>query len=68
MQTVQYFCDICGKECLGSDGLGTFVGFIVKMNANLKPERIGFEGHHCSECVEKLLNFISELKSKIHDV
>ena len=64
VQKIQYFCDICQKECLVQDGLGTFSGFIVKMNTDLKAENVGFTGHYCNECCEKILNFIGELSPK----
>ena len=67
MQKIQYFCDVCDKECLPKDGLGTFTGFIVKVNTEFKPEQIGFSGHYCSECSEKMLNFVSELKQNAKD-
>ena len=64
MQKIQYFCDICAKECLVQEGLGTLAGFIIKMNQELKSDRIAFEGHYCGECVEKVLQFISEKKDE----
>ena len=63
MQVIKYFCDICGKECLPQDGLGTFAGFLVKMNEKLEKKQVGFEGHYCDGCIEKLLDFINELKN-----
>jgi len=62
-QIVKYFCDVCLKECLINDGLGTFAGFIVKLNPELKPQRLGFEGHYCFECAEKIIEFIDQLKN-----
>ena len=64
MQITRYFCDICEKECLVKDGLGTFAGFTVKMNEKLEAQRIGFEGHYCNECLEKMLEFTNSLKEK----
>lgn len=62
-QKIFYYCDVDGKECVPQEGLGTLAGFIVKMNTDLKPEQVGFEGHYCHECCESILGFITELKT-----
>ena len=62
MQQVRYFCDSCSVECFVKDGLGTFAGFIVKINDKLEPQRLGFEGHYCNICAEEILKFISQAK------
>ena len=60
MQSLRYFCDICKEECLIKDGLGTFKGFIFKMDQELKRKGLDFEGHYCAKCSEKIFKFIDE--------
>lgn len=66
-QKVYYFCNCCDKECLPKDGLGTFAGFIIRLDNELKPRQMAFEGHYCSECIEKILNFIASIKTDAED-
>jgi len=62
-QKIYYFCDNCEKECFPQEGLGTFVGFIVKIDEKLEKKQIGFEGHYCYKCAEKIMEFTKELKN-----
>ena len=67
MQQIRYFCDSCGAECFVKDGLGTFAGFLVKISDKLEPQRVGFEGHYCSVCTEKILKFFSQENAQDSD-
>lgn len=62
-QKIQYFCNSCDKECLPQDGLATFAGFLVRVNERLESKPVGFEGHYCKECADKILQFINDLKN-----
>ena len=64
-QQIKYFCDTCGKECLPSEGLGTFAGFIAKITSKLEKHQHKFAGDYCFECSEVILNFIVALKKDI---
>ena len=64
VQVIQYFCNSCKTECLPREGLATFAGFMVKIDAEkLEPKNVGFEGHYCKDCIEKILQFINDLKN-----
>ena len=64
VQKIQFFCDTCGRECLTSEGLGSFAGYIIKLDKELQPQNLQFQGHYCNECVDKILIFINTLKEK----
>ena len=63
VQKIYYFCDNCEKECQVLEGLATFAGYVVKMNEKLEKKQVGFEGHYCSVCTEKILEFTNKLKN-----
>ena len=63
MKQTKMFCDVCGKEFLPKEYC-FITGQIIKINAELKPELIGFEGHFCEEETKKIQEFIASLANE----
>lgn len=65
MKTITFSCDICGKEFPPQE-YSFLTGQVVKINQELKPNTVAFEGHYDAECTHKLLEYIAGLKNAQH--
>ena len=63
MKQTKLFCDVCGKEFPPKEYC-FITGQIIKVNAELRPELIGFEGHFCEEETKKIQEFIAGLANE----
>ena len=64
MEVIKYFCDCCSRECLPNEGMGQIGGALMKMNDKLEPKRLVINGHYCSDCISKVLDFIFAMKDE----
>lgn len=66
MKTLIFHCDICGKEFPPQEY--AFVnGQIIKIDAELKPHAVQFEGHYCGVCGKLILEYINKLSNAEHN-
>lgn len=65
MKTITFHCDLCGKE-FSPESFCFINGQTIKVDAELKPQRMVFEGHYCGACADMVLLKIDEIKNAQH--
>lgn len=62
MRDVKTFCDICEENC--GTQMSALAGSLIKMNDKAEMGRVQFEGHYCSECTQKILDYVNKLRNE----